>query len=78
VFAGGSGSQYNRLLASRARERAPIFVGYGTKDPARPAMQSLVRMLGDLGWRHRVKTAPIGHWVSDSQLLSAVHFLRGS
>jgi predicted esterase len=77
IFAGGNGSRYNRLLASRTERRAPIFVGYGTKDPARAHMGSLARMLADLHWQHRVKTAPIGHWVSDAQLLAAVRFLRG-
>ncbi len=75
VFAGGSGSKYNRILASQAERRPPIFVGYGTKDPARPHMSSLVRMLDDLSWRHAVRTAPIGHWVSDAQLASAIRFL---
>ncbi len=76
IFAGGSGSAYNRLLANRAEKRAPIFVGYGTKDPAREHMNSLVRMLGDLHWRYAVKRAPIGHWVSDAQLQSAIRFLK--
>jgi predicted esterase len=76
IFAGGSGSAYNRLLAGRAEKRSPVFVGYGTKDPAREHMNSLVRMLGDLHWRHAVKRAPIGHWVSDAQLQSAIRFLK--
>ena len=75
IFAGGSGSKYNRLLASRSGARVPVFVGYGTKDPAANDMRSLARMLGDLGWPHQVKTANIGHWVSDAQLLSAIRFL---
>lgn len=75
IFAGGSGSKYNRILASRSEQRSPVFVGYGTKDPAHADMQSLVRMLSDLRWRYRVKTAPIGHWVSDAQLQAAVRFL---
>ena len=78
IFAGGNGSRYNRLLASRTGRRAPIFIGYGTKDPARAHMGSLTRMLADLRWQHRVKTAPIGHWVSDAQLQAAVRFLRGA
>jgi hypothetical protein len=38
-------------------------------------MQSLARMLGDLGWPHQVKAANIGHWVSDAQLQAAIRFL---
>jgi len=75
LFAGGTGSKYNRLLASRSGARVPVFVGYGTKDPAAGDMRSLARMLGDLGWPHQVKTANIGHWVSDAQLQSAIRFL---
>lgn len=78
IFAGGSGSKYNRLLATRSAARVPVFVGYGTKDPAAPHMHSLVRMLGDLHWPHQVKTAKIGHWVSDAQLQSAIRFLTHS
>jgi len=75
LFAGGTGSKYNRLLASRSGAKVPVFVGYGTKDPAHADMQSLARMLGDLGWPHQVKAANIGHWVSDAQLQSAIRFL---
>lgn len=75
LFAGGTGSKYNRLLASRSGAKVPVFVGYGTKDPAVADMRSLARMLGDLGWPHQVKTANIGHWVSDAQLQSAIRFL---
>lgn len=76
IFAGGSGSAYNRLFAAQNQKRAPIFVGYGTKDPAQNHMASLVKMLADLHWQHAVKRAPIGHWVSDAQLRSAVRFLK--
>jgi len=75
IFAGGSGSKFNRILANNVEKRAPIFVGYGTKDPASAHMNSLVRMLADLHWPHAVKRAAIGHWVSDAQLQSAVRFL---
>jgi predicted esterase len=75
LFAGGTGSKYNRLLASRSGAKVPVFVGYGTKDPAHADMQSLARMLGDLGWPHQVKAANIGHWVSDAQLQAAIRFL---
>src|SRR5690606_9271916 len=76
IFAGGNGSKYHRLLASKTQRRVPIFVGYGTRDPARADMSSLAKMLADLRWLHRVNTAPIGHWVSDAQLRAAVSFLR--
>jgi len=75
IFAGGSGSKYNRLLATRSGAHVPVFVGYGTKDPAVEHMHSLARMLGDLGWPHQVKAANIGHWVSDAQLHAAIRFL---
>jgi len=76
VFAGGSGGKYASLLGSRTTRRAPIFVGYGTKDPARKHMQSLASTLKRLGWRHRVKSEPVGHLVTDAQLAAAVRFLQ--
>jgi predicted esterase len=78
VFAGGSGGRYAALLGSRTSDRAPIFVGYGTKDPARKDMQSLVETLKRLGWRHGVKSEPVGHIVTDAQLSAALRYLKAS
>jgi len=78
VFAGGSGGKYAAFLGSRTSERAPIFVGYGTKDPARKDMQSLVETLKRLGWQHGVKSEPVGHIVTDAQLSAALRYLNAS
>jgi predicted esterase len=78
VFAGGSGSKYMRVLAGRTQERAPVFVGYGTKDPAHHDQEALVELLADFGWTHRSKAAPVGHMVTDDQLEAAFHFLQGT
>jgi predicted esterase len=75
VFAGGSGSKYQRLLATRAQRRTPMFLGYGTRDPDRARQEQLLQMLRQLGWPHRALAASIGHTVSDSQLRSALTFL---
>lgn len=75
VFAGGNGGKYSMLLGSRTSKRAPIFVGFGTKDPARKDMRSLGDTLKALGWRHRVKSEPVGHIVTDAQLQAAMVFL---
>ncbi len=75
VFAGGSGGKYAAFLGSRTSERAPIFVGYGTRDPAHRDMQSLAETLARLGWRHRVMSQPVGHLVTDAQLAAATRFL---
>jgi dienelactone hydrolase len=75
VFAGGSGGKYSRLLAAKAERRVPIFVGYGTKDPAHPGQRALVRLLAELGWPHRVRAEAIGHTVSDAQIRRALAFL---
>ncbi len=75
VFAGGSGSKYLRLLAAKAPRRAPIFVGYGTKDPAHRDQRELIEMLKSLGWKHRAKSARVGHTVTEDQLQGALHFL---
>jgi predicted esterase len=78
VFAGGSGGKYMRLLAARTRPRVPVFVGYGTKDPAHHDQEALVALLADLGWKHRSKAAPVGHVVTDAQIAAAFHFLQAS
>ncbi|HET9957988.1 MAG TPA: hypothetical protein VFQ61_26000 [Polyangiaceae bacterium] len=75
VFAGGSGGKYASILGSRTSERAPIFIGYGTKDPAWHDMVSLADTLKKLGWRHRVKAEPVGHLVTETQLAAAMRFL---
>jgi pimeloyl-ACP methyl ester carboxylesterase len=78
VFAGGSGSRYHRILGQRTKVRPPVFVGYGTKDPAHGDQKALVRLLSELNWPYRSQSARVGHMVTDSQLASAVRFLRGS
>jgi predicted esterase len=76
VFAGGSGGKYMRVLAGRTQVRAPVFVGYGTKDPAHRDQEALVALLADFGWKHRSKAAPVGHMVTEDQLAAAFHFLQ--
>lgn len=78
VFAGGSGGKYQRIMGQRATVRAPVFVGWGSKDPAHGDQEALVRLLSDLHWPCRSQSARVGHMVTDSQLASAVHFLKGS
>lgn len=78
VFAGGAGGKYSWVLGHRTERRAPIFVGYGTKDPSQNDMRSLARTLKTLGWRYRVKSQPIGHMVTQSQLRAAVNFLAAN
>jgi predicted esterase len=75
VFAGGSGGKFASVLGSRTTQRAPIFIGYGTKDPAWHDMASLADTLKKLGWRHQVKTEPVGHLVTEAQLAAAMRFL---
>jgi predicted esterase len=77
VFAGGSGS---RWIAARARattkRRAPIFIGYGTRDAARHDARALANLLGRLKWPHRVRSADVGHTVTNDQLDRAVAYLK--
>jgi predicted esterase len=75
IFAGGSGSKYLRLLAAKAERRSPIFVGYGTKDPAHHDQRDLIKMLRALSWKHRVKSAHVGHTVTEDQIRGALGFL---
>ena len=76
AFAGGAGGKYASLLGSRTARRAPIFVGYGTRDPARKDMRTLAKTLSLLGWRHRVKAEDVGHTVTETQLRHAIAYLR--
>lgn len=77
VFAGGSGS---RWIAARARAttkgRAPIFIGYGTRDAARHDARALGQLLARLKWPHRVRSADVGHTVTNDQLDRAVEYLK--
>ena len=75
VFAGGSGGKFASVQGSRTTQRAPIFIGYGTKDPAWRDMASLADTLKRLGWRHQVKAEPVGHLVTEAQLAAAMRFL---
>jgi predicted esterase len=75
AFAGGAGGKYASLLGSRTSRRVPIFIGYGTRDPARNDMRKLAKTLSLLGWRHRVKAESVGHTVTESQLRHAIAYL---
>jgi len=75
LFAGGSGSRYLALAGKQAQRRVPIFVGWGTKDPDRRNQQALARLLGELGWPHRVRSERIGHTVGNRQLEAAMTYL---
>lgn len=75
LFAGGSGSKYQRLAAAKAKRRTPMFVGYGTLDPDNPQQRSLVTLLKQLGWPHHSLAAKVGHTVAAEQLRAALRFL---
>lgn len=75
LFAGGSGSRYQRLIATRAKHRVPLFLGYGTEDPDRHRQQELQKMLQQIDWPHRALAASVGHTVTDAQLRGALAFL---
>jgi predicted esterase len=75
VFAGGSGNKYQRLLAAQTKRRAPIFVGYGTRDPDHKNQRDLANLLRKTGWKHRVLSARVGHTVTDNQISAALRFL---
>jgi predicted esterase len=75
IFAGGSGGKYMRFLAGQTQQHAPIFVGYGTKDPAHKDQRELIKMLKSIGWKHRSKAANVGHTVTEDQLQGALRFL---
>jgi predicted esterase len=76
AFSGGAGGKYASVLGSRTSRRVPIFIGYGTRDPARNDMRTLDKTLSLLGWRHRVKAEDVGHTVTETQLRYAIAYLR--
>ncbi len=75
VFAGGSGSKYQRLLAARAERRVPMFVGFGSEDPDHPRQEAMIKMLRQLHWPHRSLKSHAGHTVTDAQIRGALAFL---
>ena len=75
VFAGGAGGKFASILGAKAARKTPIFVGYGTRDPARADMKDLVTVLKKLGWPHQSLAQPVGHIVTHDQLRRAVEFL---
>jgi predicted esterase len=75
LFAGGSGSRWKASGAKSVTNRAPVFVGYGTKDPSRRDPQAYARLLKELDWPHRLDAAPVGHTVTHAQLTRAFEYL---
>lgn len=75
VFAGGAGGKYHRIVGAKAKHRAPLFVGFGTRDPAHHDMRELLSTLKTLGWSFGSTSQPVGHIVTDEQLRRGVQFL---
>ncbi|HEU4533031.1 MAG TPA: hypothetical protein VFS00_02900 [Polyangiaceae bacterium] len=77
AFAGGGGaSKAVETSARRTKERAPIFVGWGGKDPSRNDPSKLAAMLRRLGWPAKGEASPkAGHEMTDGQVANAVRFL---
>jgi predicted esterase len=78
LFAGGSGSRWKASRARDVSKRAPVFVGYGTKDPSRRDPQAFARLLKELDWPYRLDAAPVGHTVTHDQLRHAFEYLSGA
>jgi predicted esterase len=77
LFAGGSGSRWKATNARSVEKRAPVFVAYGTKDPARRDPQAFAKLLKELAWPHRLDSARVGHTVTHEQLRRAFEYLSG-
>ncbi|WP_437587545.1 alpha/beta hydrolase [Sorangium sp. So ce1000] len=78
AFAGGSGARYLQRAGEQARRRAPIFVGWGGKDPAHRDQVALAKMLRRLKWPSRSLGKPrAGHTMTDEQVDQAFAFLSG-
>ena len=76
VFAGGS-APYSQAMVAKVKPRAPIFVGYGTKDrTASRDARGLVAALRAVRWKHQVLAANAGHTITTKQFTSALAYLR--
>ena len=78
AFAGGSGARYLQRAGAQAKLRAPVFVGWGGKDPAHQDQVALAKMLRKLKWPSRALGKPrAGHAMTDDQVDQAFAFLSG-
>jgi predicted esterase len=77
VFAGGSAFPGAERLGKATKNKKPVFVGVATKDSTAKDGQGLVKLLKKLKWPHASSSKKVGHVVADTQLESAVAFLRG-
>ncbi|WP_437276595.1 dienelactone hydrolase family protein [Sorangium sp. So ce375] len=78
AFAGGSGARYLQRAGAQTKLRAPIFVGWGGKDPAHKDQVALAKMLRKLKWPSRSLGKPrAGHAMTDDQVDKAFAFLSG-
>lgn len=79
VFAGGSGAKYLERTGARTKQRAPVFVAWGGKDPAHRDQEALARMLRRLKWPSQsLGRKRAGHAMTDEQVAQAVAFLTGA
>ncbi|WP_437324739.1 alpha/beta hydrolase [Sorangium sp. So ce381] len=78
AFAGGSGARYLERAGAQTKLRAPVFVGWGGKDPAHQDQVALAKMLRRLKWPSRSLGKPrAGHAMTDEQVDRAFAFLSG-
>ncbi|WP_437525113.1 hypothetical protein WME79_37460 [Sorangium sp. So ce726] len=78
AFAGGSGARYLERAGAQTKLRAPVFVGWGGKDPAHQDQVALAKMLRRLKWPSRSLGKPrAGHAMTDEQVDQAFAFLSG-
>ncbi|WP_437764674.1 hypothetical protein WMF27_34075 [Sorangium sp. So ce281] len=78
AFAGGSGARYLQRAGAQTKLRAPVFVGWGGKDPAHKDQVALAKMLRRLKWPSRSLGKPrAGHAMTDEQVDEAFAFLSG-
>ncbi len=78
VFAGGSGSRWIAARARQAPRQTPLFIGYGTRDAARHDARALGRLLGRLKWPYRMRSANVGHTVTNDLLDQAFEYLASA
>jgi predicted esterase len=76
VFAGGSGAAYLKQAGKRTKRRAPLYVGWGTKDRDHKNQVKLAKMLREISWPSKAGGKKgVGHAMTDAQVDEAVAFL---
>ncbi|MBK9264562.1 MAG: hypothetical protein IPM54_32850 [Polyangiaceae bacterium] len=76
LFAGGSGAPYHEYEGKKTKNRVPIAVAWGARDPSHDKQEELVKLLQRMRWPSiSLGHAYTGHTMTDIQVAEAVGYL---